>query len=714
MYLNRLKESSIQKMESQKTKSTLYFISVMAKLSGEIDSKELEKTLEQPINYNEKIKEIKKKHAINCKSKYQKNKDISKMVCPAILYNNNGNAFLLANRNEEQVLIQQFGNNPPEIWSIEQLKQQWSGHWLHVSFKQGQFDIAWFQVEFMKYKSIILWVLFFSFILQILALVSPIIMQVIMDKVLVHNSLVTLDVLIFGLIIAAIIEVTLKGLREYIYHHTVNRIDMTLGLKLVNHLLRLPLPFFKSRQIGAIVTRVKELETIREFLTSSFFTLCVDVLFLFVFIFVMNLISTTLTLIFLCSIPLYLLLAWWLPPKIEMAAQQQFANIAINTSFLTESINGIETAKSLSVEPNFTRRWDGQTSDMSKTNFVSGQISSRSEHLVMAIEKVTSAIILWVGASEVLALQMTIGQLIAFHMMVSHASQPLTKLTKLWGDYIRTRVAIEKLSQIINLPVEQSRKENKLPIQGHLNLKNISFRYQPNMPFVLKDFNLAINAGETIGIVGTSGSGKSTLARLLLRLYTPESGTIYVDKTPLSAVNLHSLRQQIGIVLQENFLFSQSVFHNIAQTSPNASMDEVVHAAKMAGAHDFILKLPKGYDTVLAEGGTSLSGGQRQRIAIARTLLANPKIIIFDEATSALDDESQAIIQDNMHIIAKGRTIITIAHRLSTIRHHQRIIVMQQGEIIEQGTHQQLIDQGNFYKHLWTLQQSLKSDMDVK
>ncbi|WP_369308197.1 peptidase domain-containing ABC transporter [Providencia rettgeri] len=695
-------------MEQTQEISTLYFINIIAKLSGQTNNNELEKLINQTISYHEKIKLIKKKHGISCKNKHQKSNDISKLSCPVILYDKQGEAFLLANKNDQQVLVQKFGNSPPEIWDIAQLQQHWCGDWLHVSLKQGQFDITWFQVEFMKYKSIILWVLFFSFILQILALVSPIVMQVIMDKVLIHNSLVTLDVLIFGLIIAAFIEVILKGLREYIYHHTVNRIDMTLGLRLVNHLLHLPIPFFKNRQIGAIVTRVKELETIREFLTSSFFTLCVDVLFLFVFIYVMNLISTTLTLIFLCSIPLYLLLAWWLTPKIESAAQQQFTNIAINTSFLTESINGVETAKSLSVEPNFVRRWDSQTSDMSQTNFVSGQISSRSEHLVMVIEKVTSAVVLWVGASEVLALQMTIGQFIAFHMMVSHANQPLVKLVKLWGDYIRTNVAIEKLSQIINLPIEQNKAENIQSIKGDLTLKDISFRYQPNMPYILQNFNLNIKAGETIGIVGTSGSGKSTLARLLLRLYTPESGTIYIDNTPLSAINLHSLRQQIGIVLQENFLFSQSVFHNIAQTVPNASMDEVVHAAKMAGAHDFILKLPMGYDTVLSEGGTSLSGGQRQRIAIARTLLANPKVIIFDEATSALDDESQAIIQENMHVIAKGRTVITIAHRLSTIRHHQRIIVMQDGKIIEQGNHQQLIEQGSFYNHLWTLQQSLK------
>ncbi|BBV07850.1 TPA: type I secretion system permease/ATPase [Providencia stuartii] len=696
-------------MESENTQSTLYFISIIIKLTSDISQDEFNTITAEKESFRDTLKALQNKLNIKCKYKNQTNKNISKIDSPSIIYDNDNVAYLLANFNHEQVLIQRFGNHPPELWSMDKFIQMWSGKWLQVKTKQSQFDITWFKTEFLKYKYIIASVLLFSFILQILALVTPIIIQVIMDKVLVHNSMMTLDLLIFGLIIAAILEVTLKGLREYVYNHTVNRIDMTLGLKLVNHLLHLPLSFFKTRQIGAIVTRVKELETIREFLTGSFFTLCVDVLFLFVFLYVMSLLSSTLMLVFLCSIPFYLLVAWWLTPKIEAAAHKQFANIAINTSFLTESINGIETAKSLSIEPNFTRRWDQQTSDMSHTTFAAGQINSRSEHIVMVIEKLTSAVILWIGASEVLALQLTIGQFIAFHMMVNHASQPLVKLVKLWGDYIRTKVAIEKLAQIINLPTEQTKQaDNNNTLKGHIHLRNISFRYQPDMPYILDNFNLSIQAGETLGIVGTSGSGKSTLARLLLRLYTPEKGTILLDGTPLSSMNIHSLRRQIGIVLQENFLFNQTVFDNIAQTYPNASMDEVIHAAKMAGAHDFILKLPMGYDTILSEGGASLSGGQRQRIAIARTLLADPKIIIFDEATSALDDESQAIIQKNMQLIAQGRTVITIAHRLSTIRHHQRIIVMQQGKIVEQGSHQQLLEQGQFYQHLWALQQSFK------
>ncbi len=529
-----------------------------------------------------------------------------------------------------------------------------------------------------------------------------------MDKVLIHQAFSTLDVLIFALIIAAFIEVILKGFREYIYVHTANRIDIRLGLKLIRHLLHLPLSFFKTRQVGAMVNRVRELEKIREFLTGSMFTLMVDVLFLFVFIYVMSILSTTLTLIFLLSIPCYLLLAWRITPKIEKAAETQFMHAAINTSFLTESVAGSETIKSLAVEPRFIRRWDAQTADMVASNFQAQQINSQGSHIVMLIEKLTMAIILWIGAAEVLALNMTIGQLIAFQMMVSHSSQPLGKLVQLWGDYIRTRVAIDKLAQIINLPAEQHSDGLHPQLTGKIQFQNVDFLYQPDLPLIINQYNLSIKAGEMIGIVGASGSGKSTLARLLLRLYTPEKGGILLDDIPLYQINIASLRQQIGIVLQENFLFNQSVFNNIAQSKPDATLDEVITATKLAGAHDFILKMPSGYDSLIAEGGQSLSSGQRQRIAIARTLLSNPRILIFDEAPSALDDQTQAMIQQNMQKIAQGRTVITIAHRLSTVSHHHHIIVMDRGKIIEQGRHTQLLQLKKHYHYLWSLQQSLK------
>jgi ATP-binding cassette subfamily B protein RtxB len=687
-------------------------------------------------DYHISLNKLKKEYRITIKNKYSINKDINILTLPAILFDNNGHPFILAKCDEQRVLIQKSGSEKPEILNKKDFLHLWNGYWMKIEQKRSRFNLHWFVPEFIKQKQNLSEILLFSFVLQILALISPLFVQVIMDKVLVHQALSTLDVLIFGLVAAGLIEVILRGLREYQYAHTANRIDIKLGLKLVRHLFGLPLLFFKTRQVGAIVTRVRELETIREFLTGSMFTLCIDVLFMFVFIYVMSLLSGMLTLIFLGTIPFYALLAWWITPKIEQAVEQQFTHAARNTAFLTETVAGSETLKSLAAEPRFIRRWDSQTENMVSTGYDVQQWDNRAGHLVMLLQKVTSAMIIWLGASEVLSLHMTIGQLIAFNMMVSHTQQPLTKLVQLWGQFIRSRIAIEKLGDMLNLPTErrsgEARAENEnenegvegtetarsgerqVTLQGAISFSDIVFRYQPDLPPVINRFSLDIRAGETLGVVGASGSGKSTLAGLLLRLYIPEQGRITLDGIALQQIDVESLRQQAGIVLQENFLFNKTVKENIAQSRPVAALSEVIDAAKLAGAHDFILKLPLGYDTVIAEGGQSLSGGQRQRLAIARTLLSNPRILILDEATSALDDESQAIIQANMAEIAQGRTVITIAHRLSTVRQCNRIIVLHQGQIIEQGSHEQLLQHGRHYRKLWQLQQELRQEQPLK
>ncbi|HHQ4187000.1 TPA: RTX toxin T1SS ABC transporter subunit RtxB, partial [Vibrio cholerae] len=598
----------------------------------------------------------------------------------------------------------------PEVISSHELNSTWNKKSLVIQQAQSRFDITWFIPEFLQHKRVLSEILLFSFVLQILALISPLFFQVVMDKVLVHQAWSTLDVLVFGLVITGVIEVVLRGLREYQYAHTANRIDIQLGLKLVQHLFGLPLMFFKSRQVGAIVTRVRELDTIREFLTGSMFTLTVELLFMFVFLYVMSLLSAPLTVLFIATVPCYVLLAWWLTPRMLAAIEKQFSHAAANTSFLTETVAGSETLKSLAVEPRFIRRWDEQTEKMVTTGYDVQQLNNRSNHLVQLLQKITSVAILWLGATEVLSLEMTIGQLIAFNMMTNHIAQPLARMVELWGQFIQTRVAIEKLGDMLNLPVEQHTGSDNVTISGAISFKNILFRYQPDIPPTINDLSLEIRAGETLGVVGTSGSGKSTLARLLLRLYSPEQGSITIDGIPLNHINVQQLRQRVGVVLQENFLFHKSVSENIAQSKPEASLEEIIEAAKLSGAHDFILKLPMGYDTVLAEGGQSLSGGQRQRLAIARTLLSDPKVLILDEATSALDDESQAVIQANMASIARGRTVITIAHRLSTVRDCDRIIVLHQGTIVEQGSHQQLLAYGKQYKQLWQLQQELKQE----
>lgn len=661
-------------------------------------------------DFQKELDEIQNKYKIKIATKNLHFKKINKIKTPVILFDNQGSPFILAKTNEDKCLVQRPNKETPEVISYDELKENWNKKSLKINQKQARFDITWFIPEFLQHKRVLSEIFLFSFVLQILALISPLFFQVVMDKVLVHQAWSTLDVLVFGLLVAGVIEVVLRALREYQYAHTANRIDIQLGLKMVKHLFGLPLMFFKSRQIGAIVTRVRELDTIREFLTGSMFTLSIELLFMFVFIYVMSLLSSILTWLFIATIPFYVVLAWWLTPRMQGAIEKQFSHAAANTSFLTETVAGSETLKSLAVEPRFIRRWDEQTNKMVATGYDVQQLNNRSNHLVQLLQKVTGVAILWLGATEVLSLEMTIGQLIAFNMMTNHIAQPLARMVELWGQFIQTRVAIEKLGDMLNLPVEQHTGSDNVTIHGAISFKNILFRYQPDIPPTINNLSLEIRAGETLGIVGTSGSGKSTLARLLLRLYSPEQGSITIDGIPLNQINVQQLRQQVGVVLQENFLFNKSVSENIGQSKSEASLEEIIAAAKLSGAHDFILKLPMGYDTILAEGGQSLSGGQRQRLAIARTLLSDPKILILDEATSALDDESQALIQANMANIAKGRTVITIAHRLSTVRDCDRIIVLHQGNIVEQGSHQELLTFGKQYKQLWQLQQELKQE----
>lgn len=689
-------------MKNRENTKIIKSINIILNLSG----KQLNNDNLTNNECNNTISSLEKTYAFKLRKKIIHHVFKKQLNHPIIFLDNLENIFIILKYNDHEFLIYNLQTDQMETWNKETLIKNSAHHYYYLDFLTKHFfDISWFIPTFMKYRSFFQSVLFYSLILLLLALASPLVIQIIMDKVIIHRALSTLDVLVIGLIFVAISSSVLQGIREYIYHHTANKIDMLLSLKLTHHLFKLPISYFKSRQTGIIVTRVKELDIIREFITKTLLMLLVDFSFIFIFLFVMAYLSLKLTLIFLTTIPLYFILAKLIAPKIENTVQQLYQCSATNSAFLTETLGGIETIKSLSLEPRFTQQWNTQIHQLTNENLKLQKIDNLSQYIVSFLQKITIATLLCLGASEVISLSMTIGQLIAFNMLLTHCLQPLSSAIEVWGKYIRTKTAVYNLQDILNLPIEQEKAHKKIILQGEVSFENVSFYYQHDAPAILKQISLVIKKHETIGIVGTSGSGKSTLARMIAGLYIPQLGLVKLDGIPVCEIPPTVLRQQIGFVLQENFLFHLTVFDNIRLTQPSASLDEVIHVAKLAGAHEFILKLPLGYDTLIAENGRSLSGGQRQRIAIARALLSSPKILIFDEATSALDGESQAIIEKNLPLITQNKTVIMIAHRLSTIKNCDRIIVLENGQIIEEGKHNELIKKDSSYKKLWLHQQ---------
>ncbi|MDE1464368.1 type I secretion system permease/ATPase [Spartinivicinus poritis] len=631
---------------------------------------------------------------------------------PLLFLSTEGEYCLLLKLNDKQALIQRPSVGRPEVVEITALEQMWQGPIISVSSKivadgaKRKFDISWFIPEFIRHRKLLKEVIIAAFFLQVVALVSPLFFQVVMDKVLVHQALSTLDVLVIVLVVVAIFEIVLKGLREYLFAHTTTRIDVQLGSQLFKHLLNLPLIYFKSRSVGVTVMRIRELDTIREFITGAGLTLLVDLTFTIVFFAVMYYYSFFLATLVLLSVPLYIGLSVLITNPLQSRIENLFQCGAINNAFLTETVSGVETVKSLSLEPQLQRRWESQTHDYVKANYQVQWLQVLTSQGVQMIQKVTMVLVLWFGARMVIDLELSIGQLIAFNMMANHVSQPVIRLAELWQQFVQARVSVDRLGDVLNTVPEQNKESARLleKPKGRIDIDNVIFRYRPDLPPVINEMSLTIQPGELIGVVGPSGSGKSTLTKLIQRLYIPERGRLLLDGQDIRQLDPNSMRSHIGVVLQENYLFNRTVRDNIALSQPAATMDQVMRAAKLAGAHEFIIELPDGYDTVLAENGSSLSGGQRQRVAIARALLNDPAILIFDEATSALDDISQAVIQENMADICQGRTVIVIAHRLSTVKACDRIIAVDKGQIVEAGNHDQLMAANGCYAKLWSMQ----------
>ncbi len=634
---------------------------------------------------------------------------------PALARLQDGRWVVLAQCDGQRVLFMDpsSGVARPTIEPLKVFATQWSGELLLATSRATlagelrKFDFSWFVPALVKHRKLLGEVLLVSLFLQLFALISPLFFQVVMDKVLVHRGMSTLDVLIIGLVVIVLFESVLSVLRTYVFSHTTSRIDVELGSRLFRHLLALPLAYFQARRVGDSVARVRELENIRQFLTGNALTLVLDLLFSVIFIAVMFAYSAKLTLIVLLSLPLYLLLSLSLVPILRARLDEKFARGAENQSLLVETVTGIQTVKASALEPQMAKRWDDQLAAYVAASFKTSTLASYGHEGINLIGKVVNAATLWFGAHLVMDGSLTVGMFVAFNMFAGRVAQPIMRMAQMWTDFQQTGISMARLGDILNTRTElPNQASSPLPrVQGRVSLDNITFRYRPDTAPVLQGLSLDVQPGEIIGIVGRSGSGKSTLTKLIQRLYVPEAGHVRVDGHDIALIDAAQLRRQVGVVLQENMLFNRSVRENIAIADPAAPLEAVIQAAKLAGAHEFIGELAEGYDTVVGEQGSALSGGQRQRIAIARALFANPRILIFDEATSALDYESEAIIQRNMRAICQGRTVFIIAHRLSAVRDAHRIIAMDKGQIVEMGSHQELLTKPNgVYAHLWRIQ----------
>ena len=571
-----------------------------------------------------------------------------------------------------------------------------------------KFGLSWFIPSLRRHRRSLIEVFIASFFVQLFQLMNPLIVQQIIDKVIGQGGSGTLPVLAFLIFTFSLFENLLTALRTNLFIETTNRIDISLGEQVIDHLLRLPLSYFDKRPVGELSSRLAELEQIRSFLTGTALTVVLDVLFSIIYILVMLLYSWILTIVALLVAPLLAVITFSVSPLIRAQLRTKAQLNAKTQNHLVEILTGIQTVKAQNFETDARARWKDRYSRYISEGFKNAVTSTTANSFTQFLNQASSLLVLCVGAFLVINGYLTLGQLIAFRIISGYVTTPLLRLSNLYQNFQQTSISLERLADIIDFPSESSPldKENiPMPkIIGHVQYSDVSFRFKSDTPLQLSGVSLDILPGEFVAIVGKSGSGKSTLTKLLPRLYPPASGRVFIDDLDISKVELYSLRSQIGIVPQDSLLFGGSVQDNISLTNPNASSDDIIRASKLACAHDFIMSLPSGYATSVGERGGSLSGGQRQRIAIARSILQDPRLLIMDEATSALDYETERSVSLNLMDHFRGRTVFFITHRLSSIVHADKIILMHDGQVDDIGTHDELMSRKGRYYALYNQQ----------
>jgi subfamily B ATP-binding cassette protein HlyB/CyaB len=660
------------------------------------------------------IRSLLKKYKL--KADFQKivSEQLTEITIPAIARIKTGEYVVLGQCSNGKIMVVDPQVGHAAYILLDRFLQAWDGQIIlieepfSVEKWMRKLNLKWFLMIIKRYRHILGETLIAAFFLQLLGLMMPFFTQVIIDKVLPNDGLSTLDVLASCMVVLILIQTVMSILRTYVMNHATTKIDILLGIQLFRQIVGLPLQYFESRRVGDTLLRVAALNSIREFLTGSALSSLLDILFSVVFLIVMFSYSVPLTLLSLLLVPLGIIQNFLIAPIYQRKLENVWAANAASNSFLVEAITGIHTIKALAIEPQFVHRWEKILTRNVQTAFDSSTFTLFSGNSTNLLQSMVGLGVLWYGGYFVMQGTLTIGQLIAFQMMASQANSSLMKLLSMWPNVQQVGLGLMRLSDIIKSPIEAAYlapAAGGQAIKGDIVLDNVNFRYRPEGNLIINKVSLHIPIGARVGIVGRSGSGKSTLTKLIQRLYLPESGRVLLDGIDSQQMNVEWLRRQVGVVLQDNYLFKGSVRDNICTAAPSAPIENVIKAAKTAGAHEFILELNEGYDTEVGERGISLSGGQRQRIAIARALLTNPKIMIFDEATSALDYESERIILDNLDAICANRTMLMIAHRLSTVRSCDLIIVMEHGQVIECGNHQELMDKQGLYYNLYLQQE---------
>ena len=633
---------------------------------------------------------------------------------PQILLTPEGRYHVLIGMKEGRCLIFDTGEKAIREVDGEGLGGLWSGEVvaLRPRFRQTAFagGFQWLFLEFFRFRSIFCEVVGASFFIQSFGLVTPLFIQVIIDKVLPHHAVSTLQVVAAAFLAVIVFESCMHFLRNYLLYHTANKIDAGLGARVYRHLLSLPYRYFETRRVGTIIARVRELENLRQFMANVSLTVLLDTVFSCVFIAVMALYSPALTLLVLGFVAVIALVSFVATPHIKARLDEKFHRGAMAQSFLVESVTGIQTVKSMALEGKMVRNWENHLGDYIRSAFNLANVGNAAVTASQTLQKLMTLAVIYFGVGLVFDNRLSVGQLIAFQMFASQLSGPVLRLVHLWQDFQQAKLSLERIGDIVNTPSEVTGGSVSLrDLKGSIAFRDVKFRYAHDGPLVLDGVSLAVRPGEMIGIVGRSGSGKSTVAKLVQRLYHPQEGVIAVDGIDLRHMDPLFLRSRIGMVPQESFLFSGTIRENIAMAMPDADMERVIAASRIAGAHEFISEMPLGYDTVVEERGVSLSGGQRQRIAIARALITDPRIVIFDEATSALDYESERAVRNNLGLIRRGRTVLLIAHRLNLMRDCDRILVLDRGRIVEAGDHASLMKKGGLYAHLCR-QQEIEGD----